>query len=416
MKEFHPVGNVNVLGENVGSNQRELNESRSLDLLNALVSAVPETVNVSFQNFVPALSSGPAPYSPIKSPIDKTKELGQWTKNLLAGIASPNKGQDVTTTYVTPPTSITIAVIENKPSDVSPIDIRSQNKNEQSEIPIQVKIPENVPRVVLNPDETLKELGLDFCMDQLTENVRIWFSKMILKPLFNDINEVTAAFSKYGFDHLNPYHPASFGIPMTNSSLNGQSILKNMITITPVSGSQPQSLVDLAQTHKDDSFVQKRLRIERYLSFASLAARRAHVISRIRALAKDNYMAAFSPLDGLDSDTDILLYLFCTFMDENLPSSDFFDNSPFSSKYFKPIGETPSSKSDAIQIVHVAFQTFHLVAGKYVFTSYCGPNNLFHAIIFMTEFVHCHRGGFLGIGNLSSRAINLTRIFEPNTN
>jgi hypothetical protein len=374
-------------------------------------------VNDSFQAFAPD-SSGPVPYSPIKSPIDKTKELGQWTKNLLAGIASPNKGQDVTITSSTPPTSITVAAIENinKTADIGHINSIPQNKTDQMENPMQVKIPDNITRVVLNPDETLKELGLDFCMDQLTENVRIWFSTMILKPLFNDINEVTAVFSKYGFDHLNPYHPASFGIPMTNSSLNGQSILKNMITITPVSGSQPQSLVDLAQTHKDDSFVQKRLRIERYLSFASLVTRRAHVISRIRALAKDSYMTAFNPSDGLDSDTDILLCLFCTFMDENLPSSDFFDNSPFSSKYFKPMGETPSSKSDAIQIVHLAFQTFQLVAGKYVFTSYTGPNNLFHVIIFMTEFVHCRRGGFLGIGNLCSRAINLTRIFEPNTN
>lgn len=340
--------------------------------------------------------------TPARPSIDQNKELSRWTKSLFADMAAtPLKSQS-----------------ERKEEQTTSISTKETDQvsfaQDKKGSPVKVKQVEVVPRALLNPEETLKELGLDANMEQLTENLRVWFSKMILKPLLEDVEKVTTAFAKAGLDHLNPYHPASFGMTMAQQSFSGQSILKNMITVTPVSGSQPQSLMDLAQTHKDDANVQKRLTIERYLSFASLAARRTHVISRIKALAKDNYMAAFNPADGIDSDTCILLCLFCTFMDENLPSSDFFDNSPFSSKYFTPMGEAPSSKPDTIQLVHVATQTFQLVVGKHIFTSYSGPNSLFHAIIFMVEYVHCHRGGFLGIGNLGSRAINLTSIFEKN--
>lgn len=281
--------------------------------------------------------------------------------------------------------------------------------------------PPAVERRLLTPDETLRDLGLVGRLDDLTENVRAWFSRKILGPLVADIDAVSQAFAKAGLDHLSPAHPASFAgsSGLGGGALGGSTtafLLKNHITITPVAGGQqPQSLMDLAQASRNDPMVQTRLRIEKYLAFASLVPRRTFVLGRIRELAKGPLMAAFSHAPaalGIESDAEILLSLFCGFLDEHLPSSDFYDTQPFSSRHFVPLGEKPSTRPEAVQLQQHAQQDFRLVTPSKIYSSFPGPTNLFQAIVFLVDYVHCHHDGFLGIGNLGSWTISLVGILN----
>lgn len=335
--------------------------------------------------------ASPAPASMPGTPAaadDLSKRLPGWTDKLMGAISAAGRGE-------AEPVKAT--------SQVPSLDAPAGSA---TEVPAKPKVFE---RRVLTPDATVAELGLGLDLDRATEGLRVWFAKHILQPLTRDINETVEALARNGLDHLNPYHPASFSASIFGAA--PPPALKNLIAINPGGAPQPQSLMDLAQRCKDDPVVQKRLRLEKYLAFANLASRRSHVIGRIQAMAKGSLLAAFNPAPGLDSDTEILLSLFCTFLDENLPSSDYYDAQPFSGKHLIRIGEKPSTRPDAIQIAQTAAQTFELVAGDLVLKSHPGPNNLFHTIVFLVEYVQRHREGFLGIANLASPSVGLSAIF-----
>lgn len=337
--------------------------------------------------------ASPAPASMPGTPAaadDLSKRLPAWTDKLMGVISA-----------------------------AGPVDKESgkdTGQQQSPEVPVRDanEVPTKVSKVVerrsLTPDESVAELSLGLDMERATEGLRAWFSKRILQPLARDIDETVSALAKSGLDHLNPFHPASFSASLFGGATQPPA-LKSLIAINPGGAQQPQSLMDLAQRSQEDPMVQKRLRLEKYLAFANLASRRAFVIGRIQAMAKGNLLAAFNPAQGLDSDTEILLSLFCTFLDEHLPSSDYYDAQPFSGKHFIRIGEKPSMRPDAIQIAQIGPQSFELIADGFIFRSYPGPSNLLHSIIFLVEYVQRHREGFLGIANLSSPSIGLSAIF-----
>ncbi len=336
--------------------------------------------------------ASPAPINYPGTPLaadDLVKRLPVWTEKLLNTLKVTEPKTTIVSETTTTGVSTTVSTTE---AAIKPVVFE---------------------RTSLTPEASISYLRLGLDIDVFTENLRGWFSKYVMKPLAKDIEEVNDAFAKNNLDHLNCFHPASFSTSLfgTSSATNG-TVMKSLVSISPQSSSQPQSLMDLAQRMKDDPLVQKRLCIEKYLAFASIPSRRNYVISRIKSMAEGYLLASFSPSSGLDSDTEILLTLFCTFLDANLPSSDYFDSQPFSGKHFVRQGEKPSQRQDAIQIAQVGPQTFELIADEHIFMSFPGPNNFFHTIVFMIEYVHGHREGFLGIGNFGSRSLNLLSVLE----
>lgn len=266
--------------------------------------------------------------------------------------------------------------------------------------------PKVLVRRTLSPDESVAELALGLHLDELTENLRYWFSAKIIRPLAEDIRATMESFGKAGLEHLGPLHPATF------SGAAAFPIVRSVISVTPAAAPGPQNLMELAQRSPNDLMVQKRLRLEKYLAFANLSTRRSHVVARILALAEGKLLAAFSPAAGLDSDTEILLSLFCTFMDEHMPSADYYDAQSFSGRHLLRMGEKPSGRPDAVQLAQVEPQSFQLIAGDLVLTTNPGPSSLLHALIYLVEYVSARREGFLGIGNLSSAALQLTSIYR----
>lgn len=283
-------------------------------------------------------------------------------------------------------------------------------------------------RKYISPDSSIMELGLSCNLEEATENLRSWFTRKILLPLKDDIKIVTEKFAESGLDHLSPSNPASFSLfsrPTQTSSAPNSS---GAIYFSPSSFSslpKPQTLFELGQKDPNNVMVQKRIRIERFLSFSSLMSQRVAVIRRINEMADDNLanclrwnLSVLRPLsstpDGGNDDVQILTQLFCSFMDENLPSDNYFESHPFSSRYFVAQDDKPSSKPEAIQLHQTSSNPphFRLIAECKIFDTHTGFGSILHAIIYMTEYLHRHHNGFLGVGNLGSSVIDLISILN----
>jgi hypothetical protein len=296
--------------------------------------------------------------------------------------------------------------------------------------------PANEPitfeRKIIEPDAALVELGLACNIEDAIENLRYWFSRKILRTLHDDIVQVNNSFSQVGLEHLSPQSPASFSLFAKAAPVHNGNTIMLTAAGTFQSAARPQTLLDLSQRSPNDPIVQKRMRIERYLSFASLASHRAAVVRRIGEFAEDGLVGAFrwaagssilfggtaaaTSSDSSHEDSQILMHLFCAFMDEHLPCEQYYESQPFSAKHFVAFEENPSNRSDSIQIQQVQRQPpyFRLIAEKKIYEVYPGAHNVFHVIVFLVEYLHRHCNGFLGVGNLASPTIDLVSILNTN--
>jgi hypothetical protein len=294
--------------------------------------------------------------------------------------------------------------------------------SEAQKLSVSSKSSANISRRLISADAALIELGLACNIEEIAENLRRWFSIKILQPLKQDIDDATRTFNEAGLEHLAPQNPASFSMFSRNSQ-NGTVTSDSYIlstTSTFATAAKPQTLLELGQKNPQDPMVQKRLRLERYLSFASLTSHRSAVLRRINELAEDGLTSAFrwtlsilqqhtSAPTMENDDSLILMHLFCTFMDENLPSERYYDSQPFSARHFVALEDNPSMRPGAIQIRQIQRQPphFRFIAGEKEYEIQQGAHSMFHAIIYMVEYVHRHSNGFLGVGNLASPAFDL---------
>lgn len=300
--------------------------------------------------------------------------------------------------------------------------------------------PKEPPRVmerrIVDPERTLVELGLRGDIELVTDNLRKWLCRKIFKPLAADIALVTEEFAKAGIEYLAPQFPATFSLFSSNTSrLGGNGGNNAMIMVTGstttghlASASRPQTLMELSQKYHQDPIVQKRIRIERYLSFSTLYSHRSSIVRRVGEMAEEDLVSSFKhsvPSLGpesslalpqqLQDDLSIVLNLFCTFMDEHLPSDVSHSSQPFSTLHFVTADGSVSQRPDAIQIHQssASLPQFELVAGDCVYETVQGSHNsLYHTIIFMVEYTHRFRNGYLGLGNLGTSSIDLTSILD----
>jgi len=292
----------------------------------------------------------------------------------------------------------------------------------------------SLERKMHDPEETLRMLGLGLRLDEITERVRIWFIRKIIAPLAKDIREIDDEFGRLGLDHLGSQNPATFSLfaARYNNGIAPQGI---MFVSGSGNSSRPQTLLELAQREPNNRLVQTRLRIERFLSFASLGSQRAVIIRRLREWAECGLNASwrhFGPIhqqlslenpvsqsqphsqSDREDENEMLMHLFCTFLDEHLPSEEFFEAQAFSARHFVALEEQPSDRSDtAVQIQQVRrlpSAHYQLIAGKHVYQTNAGSDHVFRIIAFFIEYVHRTSSGYLGIGNLGSPIIDLLSV------
>lgn len=242
---------------------------------------------------------------------------------------------------------------------------------------------------------------------------------MVIKPLVVDIDKVEAAFQSNGMSHLGPLCPAS--MTLLNSSGNNSSVdLRPAFFVSPgvvAATSRPQTLMELAQTSRHDPMVQARLRIEKYLDVAAgvgqvSAGPRVALVRRLRAMAASPAALVSSVDDDTSGDDALLLmHLFCTFLDERLPSSDLYSAQPFTSRYFYHQSSSQVDANCPVAIVQCGRNppAFQVVTGELVMTpmSTTPTHNCMHTLVLFAAFVEKRLAGHLGIANLRSRSVQL---------
>lgn len=298
-------------------------------------------------------------------------------------------------------------------------------------------------------------------MEGILENFINWFLQKILRPLEKDIEAVTESFENAGLGHLGPSVPATYSLFYSHlSDTNFDEPSRNTISIPPTLSAgglaggksfvgpnmRVQSLLELLSSpHKNDIIVQKRVRLERYLVFGG-PSKRPFVIKRIQELAKQ-FSLSINFLGRQIDDGELLMHLFCTFMDERMPVSDYYTDQPFTQSHYvgdvlvkKPEGSSPtaaltSDPKSSVQIVKItkAMQTllslpeshqdnlpltsqYGLIVEEKLFLVHPGAYNALHVLVCFVQAVargsSSRPAGYLGLCNLSSPAIDLLSIFK----
>lgn len=283
-----------------------------------------------------------------------------------------------------------------------------------------------IQRRQLKGEECLRELSLQRDFEDRVEEMRRWLWTMVIKPLVEDIDKVEAAFQSNGMSHLGPLCPASMSL--LNSTGGGSGVdLRPAFFVSPgvmTATSRPQTLMELAQSSRHDPMVQARLRIEKYLDVAAgvgqvSAGPRVALVRRLKAMAASP--SALVTASNPDDDALLLMHLFCTFLDERLPSSDLYSAQPFTSRHFIPLNNNNQdhNSSDFIEphcgiaLVQCSRNppAFQVVTTDMVFTplSTCATNNCLHVLVLFSAYVEKRLAGHLGIANLRSRSLQLIK-------
>eukprot|EP01097_Dermamoeba_algensis_P002126 TRINITY_DN1845_c0_g1_i2.p1 TRINITY_DN1845_c0_g1~~TRINITY_DN1845_c0_g1_i2.p1 ORF type:complete len:352 (+),score=76.72 TRINITY_DN1845_c0_g1_i2:784-1839(+) len=232
------------------------------------------------------------------------------------------------------------------------------------------------------------KLGIHAYMETWTERMRKWLSKMIVKRVVVLIENV---------EKLQPLPTQNFSSSLNfPSSKPSDSLWYNISTPAPPSTNE--LLQRLAQDPAQKPDIIKRIKYDKYLNVIGSTSRE-YVIKRIQELAQGAYLSAFKWNGGgvwkgkewtpeLPTDSQILIHLFCTYMDFLLLQDPLSEIKPFTYKYFICFPDTPEGKSSSVLIhqSHIHPPDFEVVYAKEKWRPDQGRNNLFHTLIF---FIHC---------------------------
>lgn len=269
--------------------------------------------------------------------------------------------------------------------------------------------------VVKDPATVIFDLKIDPYIDEWTENVRKWLSNKVLGPLVARIDAVDKAFRENNLSDLDCSNTVA---PGTN----------NMFVNRGLGPSQDQSaarLLELAQKYPNMQIVKERQKLEHFLHFPDYSCR-PYIISRIGELARGGCLSAFQwnsggPYQGrpfnqdqLPTDDQLVMRLFCCFLDEMMPgeNSGIYGSKPFTNKYYLPVDSKPDVMR-SIQIRHYTKHPAHynLIVEKMIWDVYPKRNNVFQTLVLFTYYVKLVAGGYLGLLNLGGNSINLLSIF-----
>eukprot|EP01089_Gocevia_fonbrunei_P022453 TRINITY_DN9090_c0_g1_i4.p1 TRINITY_DN9090_c0_g1~~TRINITY_DN9090_c0_g1_i4.p1 ORF type:complete len:448 (-),score=64.55 TRINITY_DN9090_c0_g1_i4:148-1491(-) len=183
-------------------------------------------------------------------------------------------------------------------------------------------------------EELLYKLGVADQIEEFADRMKQWIVKHILKPLVKELDLLEE---------------------------NSLSILKpipDLPTITSVNpwGSSGQSYIP---QNSNNQIVQKRRHTEQYMQVPGCSSRE-YLVERIRELGKGNVMACFKWKEGgkwnsspwtseLPTDSQILIHLFCVWMDSQLPPDPLVPpGKSFSEKYFVMVPHSPKNPPQSV--------------------------------------------------------------------
>ena len=189
---------------------------------------------------------------------------------------------------------------------------------------------------------------------------------------------------------------------------------------------KPAELSEADKAARAESRLRRQIqKIKTYLNVLGSSSE-DYVIHRLRQLVSGSVLAAFSWSSGgewkgrpwtpeLPTDSQIVMHMFVTFMDQNMPAFDETSQTPFTSRHFVPVsGETDTTKSSDVKIVQCSVHPphFRVVTKVGTWEVLHGRNNLFHNLILFAYYVKMHKNGFLHQVDLSGDAIGLLKVID----
>ncbi|KAI8927752.1 cytochrome B561, N terminal-domain-containing protein [Entophlyctis helioformis] len=245
-------------------------------------------------------------------------------------------------------------------------------------------------------------------MDEWAESMRKWLATRLLDPLVRRIQETDEKLAALQLQHLG----CSFAASAEGVQIRMAAATKPAVNISPARPSE------LADCMPKEPLVAERVTLERYLE---QFANRDYVIDRIKVLAKGSCLAQFQWNSGqawkgkpwthesFPSDAELVMGLFCKYLDEHIRILEPHKKSGFTDKHFLPSGAKPPASMSSIMIREQAKWPAHyqLVFENAIWDIYPDRNNLFHTLALFVFYIKSASSGYIGMLYIGGRALEL---------
>lgn len=243
-------------------------------------------------------------------------------------------------------------------------------------------------------DEILRNLGLTRGDVSIwTENIRKWLAQTVLEPLVKEIDDINKKLTHIGNPELH------IGLAATSS-------LQQVIA---TKGQYFPSLTTI-------------------IPYLNAFTNQEYFVGRLKELATGGCLRLYKWESGgqykgkpwnndLPSDPEILIHLFCTYMDTHLPSNPRYpDGKSFSGMHFlKSPQKSEERRSDlCIYQTRTKKAHFKVLVDKEVCELPKGRNNLFYAIVVFLYYAKQVHHGMLQRVNLGLSGINILWVLNKN--
>jgi hypothetical protein len=275
------------------------------------------------------------------------------------------------------------------------------------DIEVKAKSDENFKRISFL--ETIKKLNISYNIDNWADKLRIWFATLVLKPLIGAIEMYEKLYGSIT--------KVSFQSKIQTNTGSTQPQKPNPFVWSASPTSKPTTSVFSAiKTQNTDQVnpdaVSNFHSIDKYISMDLV--QKEELISRIRHLCSTAVLCDYS-WDGKRSfsmdnnnrddekiaDAQILMHLFCAFLDEKVtPTNQLAQDRPFSTEHFAvhPLNFAPDQPIANVVIVQSHRNPPHfdlLINGKELWEIKDGPNNLFYCLVIFIHYFNKNYKGFL---------------------
>ncbi|XP_039251022.1 transmembrane protein 209-like [Styela clava] len=229
-------------------------------------------------------------------------------------------------------------------------------------------------------------------LSEWTARTRRWISATLLLQLVAEIQKINSSLKKLGCPEIQV----------------GESSISSLKQIIASRGAQIPNLI-------------------RLLPYLEVTSNQEYLISRLKRLASGGYMSEFKWnsggevkgrkwADDMPTDCEIIMHVFCVYMDSHLPADPRFpDGKTFSSKYFVRAPDKPKPVTDDAFIIHqskINPPDFRIIGHDSDYNVPPGRNNIFHALLLFLHDVKEKKDGMLGQVNLGASGINILWILE----
>jgi len=293
----------------------------------------------------------------------------------------------------------------------------------------------------------VEDLKVIHLVDDWTDNMRLWLSEKVAKPLSSRLKNMDILLKNDGLNSLctkDCHWNQSSKIQTTATNASATATTANPSQKTgfgmgfsmPFGGNtlnqKPATLEDLASKFSDKPWVQERLTLERFLNIPSYPHAREYMWYRIHDLATGLRLSQFVWNSGgswgvdangnprkwttsLPTDSEVIIHLFCLYMDSIFPGESplWSGNQPFTCKYLLGIDDKPD-KTCRIQIKCASKSPtphFVLVVANTYWDLFPKRSNALLTLCLFVYYVNYNMGGYIGLLNLGSKSLGLQDVF-----